>query len=85
MHGGYPSAIYWRTRRGVLELDHIFLQFGQSHYAALNAEQQHAFTLLLDCPDPLLLAYLVYRTDRPKSGPLLDIVQIILRSINARI
>ena len=84
MHGGYPSPIYWRTRRGVLELDHIFLQFGLSHYAALDAEQQHAFTLLLDCPDPVLLTYLVYRTDSPKAGPLLDIVHIILRSIDAR-
>ena len=85
MQGTYPSVIYWRTRRGVLELDHIFYLFGKSHYAALNIEQQHAFEQLLDCPDPILLSYLVYRTDTPNTGGLFNIVQTILDSIDQRI
>lgn len=82
---GYPSIIYWRTRRGVLELDYIFSQFGKTHYTNLNEAQQDTFALLLDCSDPVLLSYLVYRTDFPKAGPLCDIVQTILNSIDQRI
>jgi antitoxin CptB len=48
----------WQCRRGLLELDLLFVRFLEQHYSALNAEEQGAFQRLLEQPDQTLLAWL---------------------------
>ena len=48
----------WQCRRGLLELDIVFLRFLEQHYSGLNGEDQDAFQRLLEQPDQSLLAWL---------------------------
>ncbi|HED35661.1 MAG TPA: succinate dehydrogenase assembly factor 2 [Gammaproteobacteria bacterium] len=48
------SALRWRCRRGMLELDIMLNQFVDSQYSLLDSEQKNTFDLLLDYPDQLL-------------------------------
>jgi len=48
------SALRWRCRRGMLELDIILNQFVNNQYSLLGSEQKSTFDLLLDYPDQLL-------------------------------
>ncbi|VAW69171.1 Succinate dehydrogenase flavin-adding protein, antitoxin of CptAB toxin-antitoxin [hydrothermal vent metagenome] len=48
------SALRWRCRRGMLELDIMLKQFVDSQYVLLDAKQKNSFDLLLDYPDQLL-------------------------------
>jgi len=48
------SALRWRCRRGMLELDIILNQFIDNQYSLLDPEQKKTFDLLLDYPDQLL-------------------------------
>ncbi len=47
----------WQCRRGLLELDLLFVRFLEQHYSALNVEEQVAFQRLLEQPDQTLLAW----------------------------
>ena len=71
------QRIYWHLRRGVLELDFILSKFWHHCNGTLNQRQIKAFDSLLDCQDPDLLDWLLYRADNPKSIALLEIVIII--------
>ena len=71
------QKIYWRLRRGLLELDFILSRFWQQCNSTLNNSQIKAFDSLLDCQDPDLLDWLLYRADNPKSIPLQEIVMMI--------
>ncbi len=48
------SALRWRCRRGMLELDIILNQFVNNEYSLLGLAQKNTFDLLLDYPDQLL-------------------------------
>ncbi|MEE3002974.1 MAG: succinate dehydrogenase assembly factor 2 [Pseudomonadota bacterium] len=76
------NKLYWRLRRGVLELDFVFQKFWQTGYAKLDSPQKQAFAKLLECQDPDLLSYLVYRTSKPKEDDLSEIVTLILDFID---
>jgi antitoxin CptB len=56
------KQIYWRSRRGLLELDHVLQLYWQAHKATMDDTGKQQFTALLDCQDPELLQYLVYRS-----------------------
>ena len=56
------KQISWRSRRGVLELDHVLEQYWQAHKATMDDAHKQRFTILLECQDPQLLQYLVYRS-----------------------
>ena len=56
------KQIYWRSRRGVLELDHVLQGFWSAHKTTMDIERKQQFTQLLECQDPQLLQYLVYRS-----------------------
>jgi len=56
------ARLLWQCRRGMLELDAMLLAFMDKAYDDLNASQQHAFEVLLQTSDQLLLEYLMGRT-----------------------
>ena len=76
------KQIYWRLRRGVLELDFIFSKFWENKYLSLNEDDKEAFVALLELQDPELLSYLVYRETSPKDPKIARIVSIILANID---
>ncbi|VAW63095.1 Succinate dehydrogenase flavin-adding protein, antitoxin of CptAB toxin-antitoxin [hydrothermal vent metagenome] len=48
------SALRWRCRRGMLELDIILNQFVDNQYVLLDTQQKNTFDQVLDYPDQLL-------------------------------
>lgn len=48
------SALRWRCRRGMLELDIIFNDFLDRSYDNLNYQQKQTLDQMLDYPDQLL-------------------------------
>ena len=55
----------WQCRRGLLELDLLFVRFLEQHYSALNETEQDAFQRLLEQPDQTLLAWLQGQQEPP--------------------
>jgi len=55
------SRVYWRCRRGMLELDLLLRAFMEGGYDRLDARAQAAFLALLDYPDAVLLELLMGR------------------------
>ena len=55
----------WHCRRGLLELDLLFVRFLEQRYSALDVEQQGAFQQLLEQPDQTLLAWLQGQQEPP--------------------
>lgn len=48
----------WQCRRGLLELDLLFLRFLDERYMNLSAIDQHAFQKLLEQSDTQLLGWI---------------------------
>ena len=55
----------WQCRRGLLELDILFVRFLERHYNALNTDEQNAFQKLLEQPDQTLLAWVQGQQEPP--------------------
>jgi antitoxin CptB len=55
----------WQCRRGLLELDLLFVRFLDQHYSALNVGERGAFQRLLEQPDQTLLAWLHGQQEPP--------------------
>ncbi len=55
------KRLRWQCRRGMRELDLLLLQFIDSEGAELDAAKLQVFGRLLDCPDALLLEWLLGR------------------------
>lgn len=72
------NRLRWQCRRGMRELDLLLLQFLDSSYAGLDTDAAQAFERLLDCPDALLLEWLLGR-QRPSDKEVADVVQRIRR------
>ncbi|MBI5041669.1 MAG: succinate dehydrogenase assembly factor 2 [Gammaproteobacteria bacterium] len=72
------NRLRWQCRRGMRELDLLLLQFLDSGYADLDANATLAFNRLLDCPDALLLEWLLGR-QLPSDKEVADVVQRIRR------
>jgi antitoxin CptB len=45
------QRVRWRCRRGLLELDIIFVRFIEAQYLKLSVEERQTFEELLDLPD----------------------------------
>jgi len=71
------KQIYWRSRRGLLELDHVLQKYWQGHKATMDDARKEQFTILLECQDPQLLQYLVYRTADADEVVIQDLVSHI--------
>jgi antitoxin CptB len=59
------GRIYWRCRRGVLELDVIFQPFFLKHFEFLTEVEQTCFIALLQEQDPSLQQWLIYNAPCP--------------------
>lgn len=70
------NRLRWQCRRGMRELDLLLLQFLDTGYADLDTTGAQAFLRLLDCPDALLLEWLLGR-QRPSDKEVADVVQRI--------
>ncbi len=53
------SALRWRCRRGMLELDILFNQFLDSQYVSISDAEKNTFDQVLDYPDQLLFDLLL--------------------------
>lgn len=51
------ARLKWACRRGMLELDVLFIPFVDEAYDALSDHQQRVFERLLTCQDPELFAW----------------------------
>lgn len=55
----------WQCRRGLLELDLLFVRFLDQRYATLSAEEQASFQTLLEQPDQVLRDWFEGQQDPP--------------------
>lgn len=74
------SALRWRCRRGMLELDILLNQFLDHRYINTTDEQKEIFDQVLDYPDQLLFDLLLgYQPSSDKKVS--DLVQTIRQSV----
>jgi antitoxin CptB len=67
------SRLLWSCRRGMLELDTLFLPFFNEAYDQLSDTDKKAFQRLLECDDPLLFSW--FMGNKACSDP--DLVRMI--------
>ncbi|MFT6989920.1 MAG: antitoxin CptB [Paraglaciecola sp.] len=51
------GRLKWACRRGMLELDVLFMPFAENGFEELSEQQQEVFERLLTCDDPDLYAW----------------------------
>ncbi len=73
------QRLYWRCRRGMLELDELLQDFVAREYARLDVREQQAFHALLCLPDQELLACLLQQ-QTPTDGELVHVITRIRQS-----
>lgn len=56
------ARLRWRCRRGMKELDLLFLKYVETEYESAGDIEQEAFRRLLSMPDPEILALLTRRS-----------------------
>ncbi|MDH5611837.1 MAG: succinate dehydrogenase assembly factor 2 [Gammaproteobacteria bacterium] len=59
------SQLYWRCRRGMLELDLLLNTFVEAEYNSLTKEDTILFSTMLDYQDQFLLDLLLGKTQSP--------------------
>ncbi|WP_290704926.1 succinate dehydrogenase assembly factor 2 [Amphritea sp.] len=67
----------WQSRRGMLELDVLFVPFVEEAFSGLDSEDQDRFVKLLACEDVDLFVWLMER-EEPEDPEMKRIVRIIL-------
>ena len=70
----------WACRRGMLELDVLFMPFVEEAYDELSIENKAAFERLLVCQDPELFAWFMGH-EACEDKELNAMVQIILQRV----
>lgn len=73
----------WQSRRGMLELDVLFVPFVEEAFADLDQEDQDRFVKLLDCEDQDLFVWLMER-ELPADPDMQRIVRIILERVQPK-
>ncbi|REL25752.1 succinate dehydrogenase assembly factor 2 family protein [Thalassotalea euphylliae] len=74
------ARLKWACRRGMLELDVLFMPFVENAYDDLTDEHKREFERLLECDDPELFAWFMGH-EECEDPALKEIVQIILNRI----
>ena len=69
--------LWWRSRRGLLELDVLLVPFVENEFTALSADEQNDYERLLEEDDPLLLEWFEGRA-QPDDEALARLVERIL-------
>jgi antitoxin CptB len=77
------NRAYWRSRRGLLELDLLLPPFVLARYDTLTPAQQRTYGALLDCDDHDVWDWLQGRGEPPDAS-LADVIELI-RTFNDRI
>jgi antitoxin CptB len=75
------NRCYWRSRRGLLELDLLLPPFVRARFESLTGAQRRALQQLLDFEDPQIWDWLRDHS-MPDSPNLLELVGLI-RAFNA--
>lgn len=52
------NRVWWRSRRGLLELDLLLLPFVEQRFGTLTAAEQESYLALIECDDPDIWAWL---------------------------
>jgi antitoxin CptB len=73
----------WQSRRGMLELDLLFVPFMEEAFRDLAVEDQDCFVKLLECEDQDLFVWLMER-EKPEDTDMQRIVRIILDRVQPR-
>lgn len=74
------ARLKWACRRGMLELDVLFIPFVDEAYEHLSPEDRLTFERLLECDDPELFAWFMGH-EECKDKKLDAIVQFILSRV----
>ncbi|WP_371373018.1 succinate dehydrogenase assembly factor 2 [Thalassotalea aquiviva] len=74
------ARLRWACRRGMLELDVLFLPFVDEAWDQLSEQQKLVFERLLACDDPDLFAWFMGHSEC-KDAELNDMVQLILNRV----
>ncbi len=69
---GDGGVVYWRSRRGMLELDLLLTPFSREVYGSLEAEEQERYRELLACEDQELFGWLLGGKPAGRWQPLID-------------
>lgn len=70
----------WQCRRGMLELDVLFVPFMQQAFAELTDQDKDIFTKLLACEDQDLFVWLM-RRDKSADPQLQYMVDLIIKRV----
>ncbi|WP_160064897.1 FAD assembly factor SdhE [Psychromonas sp. L1A2] len=74
------SRLLWACRRGMLELDVLFMPFAKEAYSDLSQQHKLSFQRLLTCEDPELFAWFMGHKTCPDPD-LAEIVDVILKRV----
>ena len=74
------ARLRWACRRGMLELDVLFMPFVEEAYEHLSTSRQMVFERLLACQDPELFAWFMGH-EECKDQELNTMVQFILSRV----
>lgn len=72
------ARLRWHCRRGMRELDVLFMQYFEQRYLGASVDERQAFEALLDLQDPVILAYLT-GGQIPEQQAIKDVVQQLTR------
>jgi len=76
------SRILWACRRGMLELDILFMPFANECFDDLSHEDQVTFQRLLTHEDPDLFSWVMGYKTCPDAA-LVEIIDVILKRVKA--
>lgn len=74
------NRLRWRSRRGMRELDLLFLAYLDQRYPQADADERAAFERTLDLTDPQLFDYLLGR-GRPDDPAIADVIDHLAASL----
>jgi len=77
------GRLYWKCRRGMLELDLILFAFLEGHYEKLSEREKQVFEILLEEEDPILQSWFT-RQVVPKDKEIAAMLEFILDSVSAK-
>ena len=72
--------LLWACRRGMLELDVLFMPFVKEAYSELSEKHKFSFQRLLSCEDPDLFAWFMGHEVCP-DPELAEVVDVILNRV----
>lgn len=60
------NRVFWRSRRGLLELDLLLVPFAEGPYVELDASEQALYAEMLDFEDMEIYAWIAGRDQPPE-------------------